>query len=58
MLMNVTAIPVRMEELVAMDSTLMTAHVWLDIQVQTVKVVSIFLNNLVISPDISVVQFI
>ena len=43
MLMNVRAIPARMEELVAMKSTHTTAHVWLDIQVQTVKVVCRFL---------------
>ena len=40
--MNVRAIPVRMEELVAMKSTPTTAPVWLDIQVQTVKVVCSF----------------
>ena len=39
MLMNVIAIPVRMEELVMTKSTPTTAPVWQDIQGQTVKVV-------------------
>ena len=46
MLMNVRAIPARMEELVAMKSTPTTAHVWLDIQVQTVKVVCRFRSSM------------
>ena len=42
MLMNVIAIPVRMEELVTTKSTRTTAPVWQDIQGQTVKVVCSF----------------
>ena len=56
MLMNVIAIPVRMEELVTTKSTPTTAPVWQDIQGQTVKVVCSFhLTICGTSPAISVV---